>query len=60
MNLVGKMNGTLLFVEDVEVLETKLKNFTDTIESVLKEIEECSELIRGYMSANTPGMYNSK
>ena len=60
MSLVERMNGTLSFVEDVEMLKIKLKNFTNTIELALQEIEECSGFIRSYMSANTTGMYNNK
>jgi len=54
-DLVGQMNSILSFVEDAEVLKEKLKHFSDSIQSILQMIKECSESIHNYLSAGTFG-----
>ena len=54
-DLVDQMNNILLFVEDTEVLKEKLKHFSDSIQSILQMIKECSESMHGYLSAGTIG-----
>ena len=53
--LVGQMNNILSFVEDTEVLKEKLNHFSDSIQSILQTIKECSENIHSYLSARSIG-----
>ena len=53
--LVEDMDELLSFVDNVDILKEKLKHFLDTIERILRTIEECCEFIRAYLERNTIG-----
>ena len=55
VDLVRQMNNILSFVEDTEVLKTKLKTFNNCVMSILKTIEDCSQSINSYLSTGIIG-----
>ena len=55
--LVGEMDDILSFVEDVDVLKDKLKQFMSTIEQILLTIDLCCSWVKKYLETNTPGMH---
>ena len=55
VDLVRQMNNILSFVEDTEVLKTKLKTFNNCVRSILMTIEDCSQSIHSYLSTGIIG-----
>ena len=56
VNLMGEIDNTLSFVEEVDVLKDKLKRFTDTIQKILETITACSSSVEDYLDANAAGI----
>ena len=56
VDLIEDINAILSFVEDVNVLKDKLKQFEDTIRQVLDVIRGCCCWIIKYLEADIAGM----
>lgn len=55
LDLVQTMDQALSFVDDTAILQQKLTKFLETIEEVLRMVEECSTCIQKYLESSLAG-----